>query len=299
MPQSSIWLIGNWQNDDFAAPLRWLHEQAQCHRFDTSAAAVSASLKPPHSSHHAPRDDIPAAIIFAQSRPGEISTADVERLHAAAPLARLFALTGPWCEGELRSGRPLAGVTRIPWRRWQACLETEFGHSTPGHPRSGSAPRDAPFGSEPEQPRTRLALPRTATDGERIEHSVGRLAATHRSPAKAIVCTSNRFTYELLADALGRLNVATSWHFAGSNSLPEAADLTIYDGWQQVPIRSETEPVANAAPPRLLLLHFPRPDEAALAATAGIGAVIAMPFLLADLAAPLDRILAAKVFAKI
>jgi hypothetical protein len=69
----------------------------------------------------------PELIILAESRPGTIRRREYERLRRSAPLAAVVSLCGSWCEGELRTGKPLAGATRLYWYEfpiwWQRQLE--------------------------------------------------------------------------------------------------------------------------------------------------------------------------------
>src|SRR5262249_5891505 len=115
MKEPIAWIIGDWQHADFAAALRWLNAQAPCRYFDHPSAAVARLAR------QAPQPP-PRAFLFVQSRHGQLAATDVERLHAAAPLARLIALVGPWCEGEARSDRLWRGVVQVPWRVWQSRL---------------------------------------------------------------------------------------------------------------------------------------------------------------------------------
>jgi hypothetical protein len=64
-----------------------------------------------------PEDQVADAelIVLAQSRPGVIAARDVDGMRRDNPLASFVALLGTWCEGELRTGRPLADVRRIYW----------------------------------------------------------------------------------------------------------------------------------------------------------------------------------------
>src|SRR5260370_311264 len=62
--------------------------------------------------------ELPEIIVIAQSWPGQFSTAAVERLRRAAPLARIWALLGAWCCGESRSGKPWPGTLRAYWHQW-------------------------------------------------------------------------------------------------------------------------------------------------------------------------------------
>jgi CheY-like chemotaxis protein len=62
-------------------------------------------------------------IVLVQRSPGEFGAEEVARLQRRAPLARFIALLGSWCEGEMRTGRPIAGVTRVLWHQWPARFE--------------------------------------------------------------------------------------------------------------------------------------------------------------------------------
>ena len=57
----------------------------------------------------------PELVLLAQARPGVDEQVLVDRLLAAAPLVRVIVVAGSWCEGELRTGKPLVGVQRIYW----------------------------------------------------------------------------------------------------------------------------------------------------------------------------------------
>jgi hypothetical protein len=96
----AIWLVGDCDDSDFTDAVAWL--QANCE----------------FSSRQAAQGDPPSAIVVLQSRPAPAISRGVESLHRHAPLARLVMLTGPWCDGELRTGRQAAGVVRIRWHQW-------------------------------------------------------------------------------------------------------------------------------------------------------------------------------------
>src|SRR4029078_6576733 len=100
----------------------------------------------------------------------------------AAPLARLVALVGPWCEGEMRSGRAWPGVVCVPWRGWQRRLPQVLGLDRSDEERAER-------------------LPRTATETERIERSIVTVAANRRFRGMALVRTNSRLTFESIADA--------------------------------------------------------------------------------------------------
>lgn len=62
----------------------------------------------------------PDLLIFAQARRHQLDDADSEKLLGSWPAVPAVALLSSWCEGEVRSGKPLAGWTRVLWHRWPA-----------------------------------------------------------------------------------------------------------------------------------------------------------------------------------
>jgi hypothetical protein len=251
--RAAVWIVGNWRHADFAAAVAWLNEVSHCIVFD-SAATAAESL----GSSWLERE--PEAILLVQSRPGQLGDRDIEQLHAAAPLARLVALVGPWCEGEMRSGRAWPGVVRVPWRGWQSRLPQVLGLDRSDEERAER-------------------LPRTATETERIERSIVTVAANRRFRRMALVRTNSRLTFESIADALAQLGMKAVWR-CGADRSALAAIVEICDGWEQLP-------AAETALPCVLVLHFPRPDDVLRAQSLGIAAVVAQPLLMADLAAAL------------
>jgi hypothetical protein len=250
MSHPSVWIVGDWRHADFSAAVAWTKSRADCTQFDDPSAAADSRLSSP------------LAILLVQSRPAQFSVAEVESLHAAAPLARLAALVGPWCEGEMRSGQPWPGVARVPWGAWRSRLGFELG-------------------LEPGNSSATASLPRTATETERIEGLMRWLPSKKSGQGEAIVCTDRKDRFESVADALAQFGWQSTWHFE-RDALP--ADLMIFDGWNQV-----SDGSSPAGTRRLLLLDFPRPEDDAQSATMGIDAVIALPLLLTDLAIATDR----------
>jgi hypothetical protein len=275
----AVWIVGDWRHADFAIALLWLQEQAVCRRFARPGEALEAA----DAAIWAPGGRAPGAILFLQPRPGQIAAEAVEALHQRFPLARLAALVGPWCEGELRSGPAWPGVTRVPWRNWQSRLASELGLA-PSH---GAPTCGAPSCGE--------RLPRTASDSERLLRSLERLK--RRVPGLlAIVCTGNRDRFEPIRDCLRLLGVRSLWQWPCVPVEKGAVDLVFVDGWENWPAAAygvSREEAAATRPPHVLLLDFPRPDDLARAEALGAAATIAEPMLLADLAWALEAVLPA------
>jgi len=242
MAERTIWVAGDWQHADFAAALAWLTERTRLLPLPLGEGRGEGGA-PPH------------AILIAQSRPGQIARSAVEQWHARAPLARLIALLGPWCEGEQRSGKPWPGIVRVPWSTWPTRLPLALALDSPA-----------------------IRLPRTATDAERLQSELTRLPS-RQTLGTALVRTSSRVSFDGLRLALKACGLSAEW--AGESTSAQA-DLEIIDGWEARP--------AAAGPPRILLLHFPRPDDLGRAAKFGVVAVVAQPLLIADLAQLLQRL---------
>src|SRR3954465_5773198 len=174
MDEKTVLVIGEWSDIHSAAPLGWLDVHSAC-TYYRKIGAAAAQLQSP-----AQRAD-PLGILLVQSRPGQFSSREVEILHEAAPLSRLVALVGPWCEGEQRSGRIWPGVVRVPWRTWPYRLARGLG-----------------LGDSAAKGR----VPRTATDVERIERDAA--AGPYRPciAKTAIVHSDRRVNYECIASLL-------------------------------------------------------------------------------------------------
>lgn len=247
MNDRMFWLIGDWRGSAFAEVRDWLAKQGRCRRVESVEAA--ANLKKPGAP--------PAALVHAQTWPGQVAAEAMEQLAQAFPVSKLIVLNGPWCEGEHRSVRPIAGAVRLPWRRWRVGLEEAL-----------------------EDTVAAVCAP------------VAEFGHPERVPARAAVWAFRRASFSYLADALAELRLEPVW-LGGSGCHTAAADVHFYDGWEYVmPI-----PVARRArrtvgtPARIVAQHFPRPDDALAAAAWGIDAMLPQPFLVSDLERMLDRLL--------
>lgn len=234
----TIWLVGDCEHPDFADAMAWLRANCECR--DPQAARV----------------DSPSAIIVVQFRPGSIPARFVESLHRQAPLARLILLTGPWCDGELRTGRLPPGVVRIRWHQWWQQL--------PGELSRGAA-----------------RLPRTSTDADRLERQIQGLAACAKSSGRIAIHTASRENYVALADACGALGWQAEWTHADAGMF--VCELALLDGWAE--LLASDGMLSGKARPRVLLVDFPRPDEFSRAKELGVQAIVAKPFTLPTLAA--------------
>lgn len=208
----------------------------------------------------------PQVIMVAESRPGAVDPAILERLHCAAPLARLAALLGSWSEGQLRSGHPWPGVLRTYWHQ----AELRFAAQV----RQGGCPAG-------------WDLPRVATDADRLLHELPP-AAQPLGRGFIAVRAAQLATYESLSDGLGAAGYATVWWRAPeplhvSNLAAVVWDLE-HAGPEPLRLLAQQRSIATARSlPWLALLGFPRVADMQQLDSLGITRCLAKPFLLTDL----------------
>jgi CheY-like chemotaxis protein len=279
MAAKRVLLVGDHAHQDFREAVAWLAQHTEL----TLAATVAdglAALRPAagedpeaagDDAGSAARRQIPDVMIVAQSRPGQISPQQIERLHAASPLSRLVTLVGTWCEGELRSGRPCTGVIRILWHQWQ--------------------PRLVPFlqpGSAPVPDTWRM--PRTASLDEQFAATVG--PAWPRREGLVAIHAGARETFLALSDACHEGGYATVWYpseqaVAASGVAAALADGVSCDFREVCWLRHVVQ--RHRPAPVIALLDFVRRQDYELAKAEGVSAVLAKPFLVYDLLWHLDK----------
>lgn len=241
-----VLFTGDYRHPEFAAPRAFLAVAAEV---DLREALVE---EPVGGSE---------LIVLCQSRPGQFTQEQVERLHARAPLARLLAILGSWCEGEQRSGRPWHGVERVYWYdavgRLRNLLNRDS-HSPPS---------------------------RTLAPAEQIEHSARRWPSADAG-ATATIFALRRQDYEPLADVCRVLGLTPRWdpNWQGQGAAPTLLLVAIDDLQASVSIES-LAPLARAWPgsQRIALLNFPRCNEVQQLQQAGFHHVLGKPLLVADL----------------
>lgn len=262
-PQKNVLLVGDYRHGDFRDAVRWLAENT----FLTPAWSTADALSRIEQGH------APDVILFAQSRPGQLSRQHVERLHAASPVSRLVALLGSWCEGEGRSGRPWPGVVRIYWHQWWPRMIPELS--------AGGWPTHSVW-----------QLPRTSTPSEQYKQAA-RADWPQRSGLIAIHTRTHR-TYATLSDACRHGGYATVWFAPDrpSHSGGLAAAIWDGDGWDAFDVRLLEQVVQQHQPaPVVVLLDVVRRHDYDQALAAGAASVVAKPMLVNDLLWQLDAAL--------
>jgi hypothetical protein len=253
-------IVGDFGHGDMAPAVQWLQERARVVFADGIDQAAEAALREPVE-----------LCVFAQARPGRFCREDVERLHRAAPLARLAVLLGAWCEGEQRTGKPLEGALRIYWHEWRTKLEPYW--------RSESASEAAAW-----------SLPRTALTGERTLTAA--VSPVTNDRALIAIRALNAASFSSLAAACQSCGYAAVWLDPQQPMRAHAATALLWEGdVRRDAACAELSRLASALRPAttIALVNFPRREDQRRALAAGAVEMMGKPFLLADLMRLLHR----------
>lgn len=264
MSRVSGLLVGDGAAPEFQGVRTWLAGQfplAEIREIGAALAWLAGARQPP------------TWIVLAQPRPGQVRAEEVQRLRRAAPLARLVALLGTWCEGETRSGCPWPGVYRLYWHEWVPRMAAELERAARGL-------------------RPLLGVPATASDADFLFS----LSTTRRPRPSAsgvvLVGSPTREQAEPLVDACRAGGWLVLW-------LPPAAELAIagpsvlvHDATGDARIAAaEIEQLSSRWRPAAVisLCSFPRVNDHRRLVAAGAAAVLSKPLLVDDLLATVER----------
>ncbi len=258
MPPRRLLIVGDYAHTDFKPVLDWLRSCTQlfCLADIAEAGEYLAVADPPVD-----------CCLLAQARPGRFHQSDVEQLHAAAPLTPLAVLVGAWCDGEMRTGTPLSGISRMYWHEAIAQLAS---HVNPATDAGSNVCR----------------LPRTALPVERtLAVAFGNSSEKH---ALVAIRAMGPASFGSLADACRAAGYAAAWlspaqpgRIIGATALVWEGDVRRSDEW------TELQRLARIVypAPTVAVLNFPRPEDRCRAIAAGAVDILAKPFELADLIA--------------
>ncbi|MDZ4656486.1 MAG: hypothetical protein SH868_02790 [Bythopirellula sp.] len=202
---------------------------------------------------------LPELILLAQPLPGTYQQDEVEQLRRAVPLAQIVVVAGTWCEGELRTGKPLVGVSRLYWYElvpwWHATLK--------------NCTTWPPCLDGPLITRSADAL---------FEHELGGVAVIH-APMYA--------SYETLAEILKPHGMECVWARHESELPPQIA-VGIWDGAQLDPpeftrLQSFASTIRERQGALVVLLDFPRKEHFSRLQKIGCTAILGKPYVLNEL----------------
>lgn len=231
------------------------------------------------------RQTPPHLVLAAQPRPGTIAQASVERLRRLAPLMRIVVVAGTWCEGELRTGRPLTGVIRLTW--YELAAWWRAGGAAVA--RCESPPWAAPL----DDIRSGQLIYRRDARG------CAQPSGASRPRRLAAIDAPDFAVFEALSDAIGP-EWQGGWRprhrpakAQNAGEPRQAAAAGIWDGGQ-LSEREQTDLAAFCGSldraPVIALLDFPRAEHVEIARGAGAAAVMAKPYQAALLVGELARL---------
>jgi hypothetical protein len=265
-----VMLTGDFTHRDFRQAVAWLEAHAEvktAHDWLQAAAHLERGESPPR------------LIVIAQSRPGQFNSSQVERLHRAAPLSRIVALLGSWCEGEARSGEPWPGVERVYWHQWPARMSSLLSSDGIAMP-------------------AEWHLPRTATAAERLlATQLPRADASPVHRGLVAIRTPRQLDYAALADVCRNAGLASVWLAPHDARRIDGVDVLLWDGAagdanEAASLRSLIASLCNSSQPAIstiALLSFPRSEDVDRIRTASACAVLSKPFLIGELHRELVR----------
>lgn len=269
--------IGNVANEEFAAALTALGEAFSLAICADVARAIEDSLADTALSYE--------LIVLAQSRPGEITATDCNRLRQHFPLAAMVSLAGSWCEGEMRSGTRLATACRIYWHQAGNRLRDDITRRAAGRTPTWSLPTTS---SEDERVLARSAAPARSLHN----HSGDARAKDRHSDRNTIALFGHeRTSIEFLVDACRAGGFEALWIGPGRAIDPARVRSAIWDVTTlDATAPAELAEIARVVPANrvIALLGFPRWHDIQRAAQLGLGAVVSKPFVLDDLYCVLD-----------
>jgi CheY-like chemotaxis protein len=263
MPELSILLMGDLERAEFIGAREILESSGKATCFARANAAIEAVES---------GAVVPDLVVVAQSFPDQISRQTVDRLRRLAPLCRIVALLGSWCEGEIRSGHPWPAAMRIYWHQWELRARRELGRLLEGNCPS-------------------WGLPMTATDDERI------LESAARAPAKrqGLIAIHARVPdmADWLSAACRMRGYSTVWLRQSNCRQIAGARGAIFDALTfDAGEREQLTHLCGALEPTpvVVMLDFPRLEDNRRAFDAGAAAVLSKPLNLEDLYWQLDMV---------
>ncbi len=262
------YFVGDPSFAEFRDAFEAMRSAADVRVFETAqaaACAVEEGVSPP------------VAIVMAQDRPDRRSHDGLRRWTQAAPISRVILLLGSWCDGELRTGRPWPGATRIHWTQFDEAVANGILQTN-------------------LKPHAVWNLPVTVSEEERIllrsdSDNSRRLNAVAPRRGAIVVCGKNRATTRWLADACRTAGYTTaerkpqdSSRFIGAKAILFDCNAIDDDALAQIGRCIRTVPEA----PLFVLANFPRIEDVEAAKRRGATAVIPKPLGADDLIAQIE-----------
>jgi CheY-like chemotaxis protein len=263
-----ILLVGDTKRPEFRRARAILDSLGRLTAVGDSAAAVDWLS----------RGRVADVIVVALAYPGQFSQAQIQHLRRLAPVARMVALAGSWCEGEMRSGKPWPGVLRIYWHQWPVRARRELRRLCTGRGSTWSLPVTAT-----EEERILLDVIADVVDDRQSGHIAGKAV---QGRGLAALWTRSWAMEDWLCELFRRHGYATVWLRPPRAGRVRGARIAVFDGSQcsEAELDQLRRMVAAVAPaPVIALLDFPRAEDVEQAQAHGAAAVLSKPLMASDL----------------
>ena len=207
------------------------------------------------------------AVVVALSRRNRFPKIELEKLVHQFVNTPVIALCGSWCEGEERSGQPVAGMIRVYWHQWAGRFEAFMNQVKSNAPHSWQLPK---ISNEAD----RILLDRNAAiEIQFHETNIG-------------ISANSQDGFSMLQTALEDPQRQTVWleNCLNANELTFSAiciDANSLDELTEKRIRLIKE--SHPCTPLILVSNFPRRSEFERASQLGVLEVVSKPFNLTDL----------------
>ena len=214
-------------------------------------------------------------VVVASSRRGQFEVARLERMMNQFVNVPTVALLGSWCEGEERSGDPVAGLIRVYWHQWQGRIDRFVDCIGSGQVSSWQLPKIvSPVDRTIQDVQSTIKIPN-------IAGAVGVSSQTEEAfltlrDGMASTGRESIWLEKIEESELGIPNLSVVC--VEANSLTEWTQKRVVDLQKQF-----------LHTPIVLILNFPRRAEYEIAARLGITEIVSKPFQLHDLHSALRR----------
>ncbi|MAT70906.1 MAG: hypothetical protein CMJ58_15430 [Planctomycetaceae bacterium] len=299
------WGVGPWGQGEFDVLRTVLGDAGRWPVMATLAEAVEAldGLAAP-----------PELLLLAQPRPGYFSEDEAAAVGRVAPLSRLVVVAGTWCEGELRTGRPLPGTLRMYWYQFEAWWRRGLAARTAGECPPWADPLEDPYSVRPLRRTAALAAASTPTVAEQVFAAEVESDESAPSAASGGNCVAvdvcDYESFETLRIALRPYGWRCIWqprhrpevwdsHRARCGVDDPVPAAGIWDGGQlssgeMGQLAAFSDRLAECGAQVLVLLDFPRAEHVAAAASVGAWRVLGKPYLVDGVAGELAAAVAAR-----
>jgi hypothetical protein len=265
--QIEAWAVGPWRRGEFVGLLESVTGLAVSHQAETVASACEQLVAEAVG---------PELVLLAQPLAGCYTQGEVTRLQQLAPLARMVVVAGSWSEGELRTGRPLAGVVRLYWYEFPAWWSAVRRQRGEGLAPPWSAPLDGTLA------------------GRFTPALIDPQLHTGLLPGVIAINCQLGATFEAIREALQPYGADCRWVRRGqAGELPRELVAGIWDGGQLDPgeladFRQFAQEVAQRNGVTLALVDFPRQEHREMVRAAGGTGLLGKPYVAHEMACWLE-----------